>query len=599
MSTGPVLLPQAVVGFWRVLQPRTKKRMGLLVAASLFSSISEAAAAGAVSLLGLILASPQTVHSSVLFSKLALLWPYLDSLTHQPAKMLALCLVLIVASVAFKSLIACATVWGQSFVSQHCGRDVACAVFSEFLTKPYSWHIKKNTAELHTELGWANMVSGYFMALLTVAISGATVLLLLATSLAVSPVSAVIVFAFTALVGGLAVRCVRRRIRQASSLVANIDRNIARTTLSALQGILEVTIYKQQQPFLSEFKEKSKDKPKRQASAQMFSTVPAYALEVIGMGMLLVSHIFLMSLGYPLDELVLSISLLAGVSWRLLPALNKIAAAMGSIQIYTPYVTTLGGYLPSDEPQDLPESCGLENFNFLELQHVTFRYEGAKEDALKKLSATIQRGSMIGFIGRSGAGKSTLVGILTGLMRPASGNFLIDGKEYAPRSGGCWSSAIGYVPQTTYLLDATLAENIAFGDYGKKIDREHVLKCCEMASINFVDELENGIDTVLGERGVRLSGGQKQRVAIARALYKNPQLIIFDEATSALDSAAEQAIQKTILSLRDTATLVVIAHRLSTVEGCDYLYWLDGGEVRLSGVPDVVLPQYKEWLDEI
>ncbi len=208
----------------------------------------------------------------------------------------------------------------------------------------------------------------------------------------------------------------------------------------------------------------------------------------------------------------------------------------------------------------------------------------------------MRKGSMVGIIGPSGAGKSTLVGILTGLLSPDSGCVSVDDVPLdAVRSAG-WSVQIGYVPQTPFLLNASLADNVAFSRWGEAIDRDRVSACCRMAAIDFLDQLPEGLDTLLGERGTRLSGGQLQRVAIARALYSGPACIIFDEATSSLDGAAEAAIQRTINGLRDQMTLIVIAHRLSTVEMCDTVYWLEGGAVVDSGPAEVIVPAYRQAL---
>ena len=199
---------------------------------------------------------------------------------------------------------------------------------------------------------------------------------------------------------------------------------------------------------------------------------------------------------------------------------------------------------------------------------------------------------MIGLIGPSGAGKSTIVSLLTGLYTPSSGRILVDGQELDDSLRAGWMRGIGYVPQSPFLLNGSLAENIAFSQWGQKIDRQRVEECCRMAAMDFVDDLEDGIDTIIGERGVRLSGGQLQRVSIARALYRRPQLIIFDEATSALDRATEQAIQQTIEGLREYTTVVIIAHRLTTMENCDWLYWVEKGEINQEGDGSTLLPLY-------
>ena len=205
---------------------------------------------------------------------------------------------------------------------------------------------------------------------------------------------------------------------------------------------------------------------------------------------------------------------------------------------------------------------------------------------------------MVGIIGSSGAGKSTVVGLLTGLLAPTAGKLMVDGQELDEAHRIGWLRSLGYVPQAPFLLNATIAENIAFSQWGEPVDRARVDKCCRMAAMDFVADLPEGLDTVIGERGVRLSGGQVQRVAIARALYENPQLILFDEATSALDGASEQAIQHTIESLGSQATLVIVAHRLTTVKNCDDLYWLGQGTVLMHGKPDEVLPAYEKYLEE-
>ena len=202
---------------------------------------------------------------------------------------------------------------------------------------------------------------------------------------------------------------------------------------------------------------------------------------------------------------------------------------------------------------------------------------------------------MVGLVGLSGSGKSTLTSLITGLLRPQQGHLCLDGTP--------WDTAterlnIGYVPQNLYLLDATLAENVAFSHWGEPVDEERVRECCRMAAMDFVDDLPEGIHTPLGERGVRLSGGQIQRVGIARALYDRPELLIFDEATSALDGATERAIQSTIERLRQHVTLVVVAHRLSTVEKCDLLYWINRGNVEMRGLPVTVLSEYQRHTPE-
>ena len=197
-------------------------------------------------------------------------------------------------------------------------------------------------------------------------------------------------------------------------------------------------------------------------------------------------------------------------------------------------------------------------------------------------------------IGRSGAGKSTLADILIGLIIPTSGMIMIDNIPLDDHNSPLWMSQIGYVPQSACLLDATIAENVAFGLKDKEINTERVLKVCRMAAIEgLLNELQEGINTPIGERGVKLSGGQQQRIAIARALYNSPEVMIFDEATSSLDYKNEKDIQQTIYNLKGKLTMIIIAHRLSTVEECDEIIWLENGSIRKIGRPEEVLSEYQ------
>jgi ABC-type bacteriocin/lantibiotic exporter with double-glycine peptidase domain len=260
-----------------------------------------------------------------------------------------------------------------------------------------------------------------------------------------------------------------------------------------------------------------------------------------------------------------------------------------------PYVHSVLSYLdeiPKSEITYQPLRQGFHNE--LRLEKISFRYHGASRNALSDIDLTIRRGQTIGIIGASGAGKSTLVDVIIGLLPPSTGRILLDGKEMDGPSMRAWEALIGYVPQTPYIAPASLAENVAFGLRHSDIDYDKVLQCCRLAAMgDYLHQLPDGLNTFIGERGVKLSGGQRQRVAIARALYHDPEVIIFDEATSALDSRNEESIQKTIYSLKNKQTLIIIAHRLSTVEGCDEIIWLENGKIEMTGSASKVLERYR------
>ena len=290
---------------------------------------------------------------------------------------------------------------------------------------------------------------------------------------------------------------------------------------------------------------------------------------------------------------------MAAAAWRVLPVANRMVDLLTEMRAHLPYVNKtaelilLENNIQAQMPPSVESTSKPIPFTrSICLAAVSFRYPDTRSYALEKVNLTIDSGKMIGIIGLSGSGKSTLVNILTGLIPPECGRLIVDDVPVTKDNAHAWLQRIGYVSQSPYIMNASLAENIAFSRWGEKIDEDRVLTCCRMAALDFIDDLEDGIQTMLGENGAGLSGGQAQRVAIARALYSEPDLIIFDEATSALDIKNEKAIYETMLSLKKRVTVIIIAHRLSTVEGCDSIVWLNNGRIHAMGNVNEILPQY-------
>ena len=226
----------------------------------------------------------------------------------------------------------------------------------------------------------------------------------------------------------------------------------------------------------------------------------------------------------------------------------------------------------------------------LRVSNLSFSYEGTQRTVLESINLDLHAGQMIGFVGMSGAGKSTLIDCILGLIVPSSGNLIIDGVKITNKNVKNWQKNIGYVPQVIYLLDASLRENIAFGISIDFIDEEKLGNAIKKAQLSdFVSDLPKGLDTFVGERGVRLSGGQRQRIGIARALYNDPSVLVLDEATSALDNETESEVMNAVESLQGSRTILIIAHRLSTIKNCDYIYKLENGKVISDGDPNLVL----------
>ncbi|WP_292002839.1 ATP-binding cassette domain-containing protein [Chlorobium sp.] len=318
--------------------------------------------------------------------------------------------------------------------------------------------------------------------------------------------------------------------------------------------------------------------------------VPRLWLELLSVSGLVALVFSLLAQDKPLDTIVPRLGLFAVATFRIMPSVNRILNVLQILKFCLPVITILDKDFSQAINKNETETNGTITFNTsIKLKNISFSYPSASEKAIDGISLSIRRGESIAFIGASGSGKSTLADILLGLLSPDEGEILVDNTEIRTNIRS-WQDKIGYVPQSIYLTDDNLLRNIAFGLPDDQIDVDAVWNAIRSANLEtFIKNLPDGLDTMVGERGVRLSGGQRQRIGIARALYHNPEILLLDEATSALDNETEENVMHAVKLLRGTKTIIIIAHRLSTVEQCDYIYKLDNGKILVSGNADEIL----------
>ena len=561
-------------------------------------ALTEFALAGAVSLLGVVLASPQTIVQHPFMQRLVDWLPVLRPTLDDPRLLLALLLCLLCGTTLLKTVMLALLTWRQSRYSQLVSMHLGVRLFQGYMHAPYIWHTGQKISDLMTYLSWRGSVGNFLFQSLQSLSQLLVVVTLLIAICCMAPLAGILVVSITGIAAWGVFRCSRRWVRKYSQQCAEAQQTSMKLIHTGLNGIRDILICGQQEKFIDQYVAAEQRYMQGQSVLPVFTPLPSWMLEFTGICLLLGTVLLLRWQEATLAHVSATLALLAAVAWRLLPIMNRVVQGLLVMQQQLPTVEPIlqkvqeVEALPLAAAEEYP--CPLrEEIRF---EHVCFRYPNTGEghkNALQDISLRIPKGSMIGLIGPSGAGKSTIVSLLTGLYTPSSGRILVDGQELDDRRHAGWMRGIGYVPQSPFLLNGSLAENIAFSQWGQEIDRQRVEECCRMAAMDFVEDLEDGIDTIIGERGVRLSGGQLQRVSIARALYSQPQLIIFDEATSALDGATEQAIQQTIESLREYATVVIIAHRLTTVEKCDWLYWVEKGEIYMYGNTTDVLLKYK------
>lgn len=383
----------------------------------------------------------------------------------------------------------------------------------------------------------------------------------------------------------------RRRMLQAGIQNRTYHILASQALLQAFQGIKEVLVMRKQKYFVKEFEENTIKRQNALVVQDIGSEIPAYIIEavcIIGIMTILGIRVANMS---NIENFVAVLASFAIGAFRILPALGKISSSINMISSSVPglnavYENIVEARKYNDnfynaETEDEEQYCDLTFEKSVNIRSLTFSYNSEQKKVLNRLNLEIPKGKSVAFVGESGAGKSTLADLILGVLRPDAGEVLLDDVNIRkiPR---LWGRLIGYVPQSIYLSDTSICKNIAFGVEESEIDEDSVMAALEKAELlDFVQSLPRGIHTEVGDRGVRLSGGQRQRIGIARALYHDPEILILDEATSALDNETEKSVMEAIESLHGKMTLIIIAHRLTTIKNCDAIYEIvDGKAVR-------------------
>ena len=452
-------------------------------------------------------------------------------------------------------------------------------------SQPYTYFLQRNSGDLLKKIlgDVGNYTIGVLLPLLDTVARVLTAVLLLATLFLVQPV---IALSAAIVLGGFYVIIFRLLARKRREVDENLRTHLAglfREAHQMLGGIKPVKVHRAEEHFLARFAGHSAIIAKMMARVPVFSNSARYLVEPLAFGGLVVAVLLLAARGRDFSDILPNLGVMALAGYRLLPSLQLLYSQLTQVssmrhavdEVYDEFVAAeTDGSIPSAITSDriMPATPFRWN-DAITLREVSFRYPGASRPALNGISLIIAKNTSLGVIGPTGSGKSTLVDLLLGLYQPTKGEILIDGRPLTPALVPAWQATIGYVPQDIFLIDDTIAHNIAFGLADNEIDPARLREACAIAQIlEFIEaELREGFDTVVGERGIRLSGGQRQRIGLARALYRSPSLLILDEATSALDMATEAKLLDALRSLAGKPTMVVAAHRLSTVTGCDQL----------------------------
>jgi ATP-binding cassette, subfamily B, bacterial PglK len=449
-------------------------------------------------------------------------------------------------------------------------------------SQPYTYFLQRNSGHLLKKVlgDVLNYTTGVLLPILDMVARTVTTVLLLATLFLVQPV-----IALSAAIGlggfyAITFRLLARKRREVDENLRKHSIGYYREANQMLGGIKPVKVQRAEEHFLARFAGHSAIIAKMGARVAVFNSA-RYIVEPLAFGGLVVAVLLLAVKGRDFSDILPNLAVMALAGYRLLPAIQLLYTQLTQVssmrhavdEVYDEFVEaeTDGSVSPATSSDAMARARPLRWNDSITLREISFRYPDASRLVLEEFSLTIAKNISLGVIGPTGSGKSTFVDLLLGLYQPTTGEILIDDKPLTPALVPAWQASIGYVPQDIFLIDDTIARNIAFGLPDNEIDPARLREACAMAQLlEFIEgELPAGFDTSVGERGVRLSGGQRQRIGLARALYHRPSLLILDEATSALDVATEAKLLEALGSLAGKLTMVVAAHRLSTIAGCD------------------------------
>jgi len=577
---------------WRHLGRRRRVQLGLLVVVMLASSMAEVVSLAAVLPFLAVLANPASLWNQPLVQQ----WAPQLGITSAQALLLPMTVAFALAAIG-AGAIRLLTLWLNGRLAAAIGSDLSCEAYERSLYQPYSVQVARNSSGLIASISTdvSLVIFNVLNPLLLLLSSALIVLALVATLVAINWGIALGVGLVISLVYAAAMGISKRPLQHLSQRIVVLNRQLIQALQEGLGAIRDVLLDGTQRFYVATYRHA--DQPLRRAQAQgsFLSSYPRLVMEPAGMALIALVGYFLVIQGGVNKALPLLGALALGAQ-RLLPMAQKVYEGWAQSRSTKGSLVNVLALVSQPLPADalLPPPQPLAFSQSIRLESVRFRYGPELAEVLGGVDLEIRRGERIGIIGATGSGKSTIVDILMGLLEPTGGRILVDGADLhgtvQPERLAAWRAAIAHVPQSIYLADSSIAENIAFGLPKDQIDMAIVRQAAEQAQIAaFIESSTEGYNSFVGERGIRLSGGQRQRIGIARALYKQAQVLVFDEATSALDTATEQTVMEAIESLSKQLTIVMIAHRLSTVERCDRVITLNQGCLVSDGPPRAVI----------
>jgi len=570
---------------YALLDKRKQRQFFFVLIAFLLMGFLELAGVGSIGPFISIVSNPSMIHTNRYLARIYEYGRFTSDAAFIAAAGTAVIFVLCVSNMALA---------GINFIiyyfSAKCRYTLATRLLEKYLRQRYIFYLNTNTSTLSNKiLGQVDrFVNSALLSSLQL-ISGAVIsLCIIVLLVALNPLLALLVSLVLGCAYLFIFAVIRKYIIRKGREQVKYDTLKYKYINEAFGGVKDIKILGKEKVFVELFRVPALKQALSNVFIELAGDLPKFLIETVAISGIILVILFMLRSGQSMDQFLPVLTVYAFGAYRLLPSLQKMYRAISNIKFSSQVIEDLTRdfyELPPGEPLVTAELPRLPFAREIRLEHVGFSYPNTDREVIKGQSLTIRHNSSIALVGATGCGKTTLADIILGLLEPQSGSIFIDGVALTPENVKNWQKNLGYVPQSIYLTDDTVKRNIAFGIDPQKIDCAAVEKAAKMANIHrfIVEELKDGYDTVIGERGIRLSGGQRQRIGIARAVYHDPAVLILDEATSALDSLTENAIMDAIANLSSKKTILMIAHRLTTVKNCDVIYMMDHGVITDRG----------------
>ena len=574
-----------------------RSRFGWLLALMFFGSFLEAIGIGIIPGFVAFLMNPSSL------SKVTWLGDWVHHLPEEPTlRLMIFASLLFVGFVVFKALFLSFVYYAQSRIVSGFRVRLSCRMFSAYQSAPYEWLLQRSTSELQRNIlnDTQQVVVGVIMPFLDLIMAFLmTLFIVVAMLISTSPITLLA----TGIIGGgtlLVIHSFRRHLKRIGVVLREEGKNIIQAIQQGFGALIDSRIVGCETYLEKRFRRSITIQSRMAVFRVCITKSTPLAIEAVALVGLLVILLLIMSGEGSFGDAIPVMSVLGVATIRLKQLAGRLALQFNSLNASRAYIS--GVVKDIHELGDLSRKVvapsgdvGIDRFHSLELRRVVYKYPNMDNSAVKDISLVLKRGESIAFVGSTGCGKSTLLNLILGLLEPCGGDIKVNGENIFSVVNQ-WRKFLGYIPQSIFLLDDSIRANIAFGVSQDAIDDGRLVAALKSACLSeFVDGLPDGLDTVVGERGVRLSGGQRQRIGIARALYFDPEVLVMDEATSALDNKTESEVMVAISNLKKDRTVIMVAHRLSTVEKCDRLYHLEDGRIVDQGSYEELIKKSKNF----